>query len=279
MSPYPPQARPAAVVAAALALVACDGTPARVKPWRHAPDPLALAEQAPRSPALAKDDDDLGLRQRRDHTLRIHVDAQPRTLHPLLAPSVWSRRILIGPVFQTLVRYAPPATGVGTGNIALTKVGTGTLTLAGNNAFTGGTTLSAGSLNANSATALGTGNVAFTGGTLAFGFAGIHDPDEAQQIIDMLQQECRDGGVQWAMPCKVNAISYDGVYWLDTSNGPFSADSLVIASGGLSSLDDIRQLCAVEQEGISAAIAGRAIYDGSLDFALAQAEADRATQR
>ena len=53
----------------------------------------------------------------------------------------------------------------------------------------------------------------------------------------------------------------------------------VIASGGLSSLDDIRALCAVEFEGISATIAGRAIYDGSLDFAAAQAEADRATQR
>ena len=36
------------------------------------------------------------------------------------------------------------------------------------------------------------------------------------------------------MPCKVNAIRYDGVYWLDSSNGLFSADSLVIASGGLS---------------------------------------------
>ena len=36
--------------------------------------------------------------------------------------------------------------------------------------------------------------------------------DSAQQIIDLLQQECRDGGVQWAMPCKVNAIRYDGVY-------------------------------------------------------------------
>jgi len=50
----------------------------------------------------------------------------------------------------------------------------------------------------------------------------------------------------------------------------------VIASGGLSCIDDIRRLCAVEQDGISAAIAGRAIYDGSLDFAVAQAEADRA---
>jgi phosphoribosylformimino-5-aminoimidazole carboxamide ribotide isomerase len=52
----------------------------------------------------------------------------------------------------------------------------------------------------------------------------------------------------------------------------------VIASGGLSTIDDIRKLCAVEHEGIFATIAGRAIYDGSLDFAAAQAEADRATQ-
>jgi phosphoribosylformimino-5-aminoimidazole carboxamide ribotide isomerase len=49
----------------------------------------------------------------------------------------------------------------------------------------------------------------------------------------------------------------------------------IIASGGLSSLEDIRKLCAVEGEGIVGAIAGRAIYDGSLDFAGAQAEADR----
>ena len=52
----------------------------------------------------------------------------------------------------------------------------------------------------------------------------------------------------------------------------------VIASGGLSNMDDIRALCEVEFEGIFATIAGRAIYDGSLDFAAAQAEADRATQ-
>ena len=41
----------------------------------------------------------------------------------------------------------------------------------------------------------------------------------------------------------------------------------VIASGGLNGLDDIRKLCAVESEGISGAIAGRAIYEGKLDFA------------
>jgi phosphoribosylformimino-5-aminoimidazole carboxamide ribotide isomerase len=41
----------------------------------------------------------------------------------------------------------------------------------------------------------------------------------------------------------------------------------VIASGGLNSLDDIRQLRAVESEGITGAITGRAIYEGRIDFA------------
>ena len=41
----------------------------------------------------------------------------------------------------------------------------------------------------------------------------------------------------------------------------------VIASGGLNSLDDVRKLCEVEGEGITGAITGRAIYEGSLDFA------------
>jgi phosphoribosylformimino-5-aminoimidazole carboxamide ribotide isomerase len=44
----------------------------------------------------------------------------------------------------------------------------------------------------------------------------------------------------------------------------------VIASGGLSSLDDLRRLLAVESEGITGCITGRAIYEGKLDFAAAQ---------
>jgi phosphoribosylformimino-5-aminoimidazole carboxamide ribotide isomerase len=52
----------------------------------------------------------------------------------------------------------------------------------------------------------------------------------------------------------------------------------VIASGGLSSLDDVRALCAVESEGIFATIAGRAIYDGSLNFQEAQKWADQHTK-
>ena len=48
----------------------------------------------------------------------------------------------------------------------------------------------------------------------------------------------------------------------------------VIASGGLASLDDVKKLCTVESEGITGAIAGRAIYEGQLDFAAAQKLAD-----
>jgi phosphoribosylformimino-5-aminoimidazole carboxamide ribotide isomerase len=48
----------------------------------------------------------------------------------------------------------------------------------------------------------------------------------------------------------------------------------VIASGGLSNLEDVKKLCTVESEGITGAIAGRAIYEGKLDFAAAQKLAD-----
>ena len=48
----------------------------------------------------------------------------------------------------------------------------------------------------------------------------------------------------------------------------------VIASGGITSIDDIRALKAVEEEGITAAITGRAIYEGTLDFAEGQKLAD-----
>ncbi|MEN8204778.1 MAG: 1-(5-phosphoribosyl)-5-[(5-phosphoribosylamino)methylideneamino]imidazole-4-carboxamide isomerase [Pseudomonadota bacterium] len=48
----------------------------------------------------------------------------------------------------------------------------------------------------------------------------------------------------------------------------------VIASGGITNIDDIRALCAVSDEGIMGAITGRAIYEGSLDLESAQLLAD-----
>jgi phosphoribosylformimino-5-aminoimidazole carboxamide ribotide isomerase len=49
----------------------------------------------------------------------------------------------------------------------------------------------------------------------------------------------------------------------------------VIASGGLSSVQDIIELKKIEGEGVIGAIAGRAIYDGTLDFKAAVAEAEK----
>lgn len=48
----------------------------------------------------------------------------------------------------------------------------------------------------------------------------------------------------------------------------------VIASGGLSNIDDIEKLCEVEELGVEGVICGRAIYSGDLDFASAQKRAD-----
>ena len=52
----------------------------------------------------------------------------------------------------------------------------------------------------------------------------------------------------------------------------------VIASGGLSKLEDIERLCAVADVGIDGVICGRAIYSGDLDFATAQARADELSE-
>lgn len=51
----------------------------------------------------------------------------------------------------------------------------------------------------------------------------------------------------------------------------------VIASGGVTNLADIEALCAVESEGVSGAILGRALYEGALSLAEAQARADQLT--
>ena len=48
----------------------------------------------------------------------------------------------------------------------------------------------------------------------------------------------------------------------------------VVASGGITDIDDIRELCAADTDNMPAAITGRAIYEGTLDFAVAQKLAD-----
>jgi phosphoribosylformimino-5-aminoimidazole carboxamide ribotide isomerase len=40
----------------------------------------------------------------------------------------------------------------------------------------------------------------------------------------------------------------------------------VIASGGIASIEDIKELVKYQNDGIIGAIAGRALYEGTLDF-------------
>ena len=49
----------------------------------------------------------------------------------------------------------------------------------------------------------------------------------------------------------------------------------VIASGGITTMDDIKALSAVADEGMMGAITGRAIYEGTIDLAEAQAWLDQ----
>jgi phosphoribosylformimino-5-aminoimidazole carboxamide ribotide isomerase len=53
----------------------------------------------------------------------------------------------------------------------------------------------------------------------------------------------------------------------------------VVASGGIKDFADIEALCKVESEGIIGAVTGRAIYHGTLDFAAAQALADKLSKK
>ena len=49
----------------------------------------------------------------------------------------------------------------------------------------------------------------------------------------------------------------------------------VIASGGVTDLNDIKRLCATDEEGIVGVVVGRALYEGTIDLAEAQALASQ----
>lgn len=106
-----------AVLVGILTLAGCE-SPARVKPWRHAPDPTAEAANVPSSPALADVSAAAEVRAARGHTLRIHVDAEPGRLSAIVGPTVWGRRITQGTVFEPLIRYLPPEPGHTAGRFA-----------------------------------------------------------------------------------------------------------------------------------------------------------------
>ncbi|WP_426192661.1 NAD(P)/FAD-dependent oxidoreductase [Massilia sp. DWR3-1-1] len=57
----------------------------------------------------------------------------------------------------------------------------------------------------------------------------------AEQIIELLKAECASGGVTWRMPTKVESLEQmDDGFLLATDTGDILAQSVVIATGGLS---------------------------------------------
>ena len=66
--------------------------------------------------------------------------------------------------------------------------------------------------------------------------------NSAQDLIDMLLEECEAGGVQRWQPCEVSSIKYDSSrrihclssYEINSSRGVIHASNIVIATGGLS---------------------------------------------
>lgn len=93
-------------------------------------------------------------------------------------------------------------------------------------------------------------------------------------VIDMAQRFEEDG---------VSAIVYtdisrdgmmQGVNIEATVRLAQAVNIPIIASGGITSMDDIKALKAVEDEGIMGAITGRAIYEGTIDLAECQAWLD-----
>jgi len=89
-------------------------------------------------------------------------------------------------------------------------------------------------------------------------------------VIDMAQRFERDG----VEAIVYTDISRDGMMEgvnVDATVRLAQAITIpVIASGGVTSIDDIKRLCEVAEEGITGTIIGRALYEGTLDLAEAQ---------
>lgn len=58
--------------------------------------------------------------------------------------------------------------------------------------------------------------------------------EESEVIITMLKRECDAAGVHWIRPCEVGEIRRGTKFTVMTSRGLLEADSIVIATGGLS---------------------------------------------
>ncbi len=95
------------------------------------------------------------------------------------------------------------------------------------------------------------------------------------RVIDLAKRFERDG---------VSAIVYTDIGRDGMLTGPNveataalarDIEIPVVASGGITHIDDVRALCEVAASGIVGAITGRAIYEGTLDFSEGQRLADQ----
>lgn len=98
------------------------------------------------------------------------------------------------------------------------------------------------------------------------------------QAVD-LARDFRDAGVEAIVYTDIERDGMmQGVNIAATVNLAVEGGLPVIASGGVTNIDDIRGLAEVAHNGIVGAITGRAIYEGTLDVAEAQALSDRMTR-
>ena len=93
-------------------------------------------------------------------------------------------------------------------------------------------------------------------------------------LLDLARQFERDGVEAFVFTDIGRDGMMSGVNVEATAELAHELSVPVIASGGIRDLDDIRALCAVADEGVEAAVTGRALYEGTLDFAEAQRLAD-----
>src|ERR1700729_2503942 len=56
----------------------------------------------------------------------------------------------------------------------------------------------------------------------------------AMDIVTMLERECTEAGAQIKAGVRVISVTHDGQFLIETTDGPFRAVSLVVATGGLS---------------------------------------------
>lgn len=90
---------------------ACPGPPARSRAWRNADNPPAVAEiLATKAPPPQREADSPAASSA---SLRVWLAADPVTFDPLRRPTVATGRVVMGTIFEPLLRFAPVASGCG----------------------------------------------------------------------------------------------------------------------------------------------------------------------